>query len=357
VIYLLVEPFLDIGPLNALRYISIRSAIALITAVLLFVGLYPTFLRGVRRYGAGQVVREDVPEHHQAKTGTPTMGGILICFAIAFTTTLWTRMPSPQVLCALIIVTGYCAIGFADDAAKLRDKRGGGIPGRVRLLLEGGLSAAVLAYAIYQGHLSTVVLVPLAKSLSFDLGWGYVVFGSIVVVGSANAVNLTDGLDGLAIGPTMTTAMTFGLLAWLSGNAIYADFLSIPYIPGNGELAIMCVTVVGAGMGFLWFNTYPATVFMGDTGSLPLGGLLGMLAIFTKNEILLVVVGGIFVIETLSVIIQVVSFKTTGKRVFAMAPIHHHFEHKGWQEPKIIVRFWIISIMLALVGLMSLKVR
>jgi phospho-N-acetylmuramoyl-pentapeptide-transferase len=357
VIYLLFEPLMDLGPANALRYISVRTAIALATALFIFLALYPAFLRLVRRKGAGQVVREDVPESHQAKSGTPTMGGVLLCAAILGSSLLWCRLDTPQVLYVLALVVTFCAVGLADDLGKIRDGRGGGLPGRLRLALEFTVAGGLLWVAVANGHLATDLWLPVFKSARVDLSWAYIPFGMIVIVGAANAVNLTDGLDGLAIGPVMISALTYGLLAWLTGNAVYSEFLSLPHVPGNGELAIIAVTVAGAGMGFLWFNSYPATVFMGDTGSLPLGAILGGLAVFTRNELLLVVVGGIFVAEALSVIVQVLSFKTTGKRVFAMAPLHHHFEHKGWQEPKIIVRFWIISILLALLALMTLKVR
>ncbi len=341
---------------NVVRYISFRSAAALMTALLICIVFYPAFIRFLQRRKYGQEIREIGPDHQQ-KAGTPTMGGLLIMFAVISSTLLWARLDEPRIWIVLVIAVGFCAVGFIDDWSKITQKSSAGLSGRVRLLLEFLISGTILFVGVKWWGLSTTLPVPFLKSVSVDLGMAYVVFASFLVVGTANAVNLTDGLDGLAIGPVMTSALTFGLLAYLAGNTKFAAYLSIPYVAGAGELTVMTVTLAGAGMGFLWYNAFPASIFMGDTGSLPLGGIIGALAVLTHNELLLAIVGGVFLVEALSVIIQVGSFKTTGKRVFAMAPIHHHFEKQGWEEPKIIVRFWIISILLALFALMTLKLR
>jgi len=341
---------------NVVRYISFRSAAALMTALLICIFFYPAFIRFLQRRKYGQEIREIGPDHQQ-KAGTPTMGGLLIMFAVISSTLLWARLDEPRVWIVLVIAVGFCAVGFVDDWSKITQKSSAGLSGRVRLFLEFLISGTILFVGVKWWGLSTTLPVPFLKSVSVDLGMAYVAFASFLVVGTANAVNLTDGLDGLAIGPVMTSALTFGLLAYLAGNTKFASYLSIPYVAGAGELTVMTVTLAGAGMGFLWYNAFPASIFMGDTGSLPLGGIIGALAVLTHNELLLAIVGGVFLVEALSVIIQVGSFKTTGKRVFAMAPIHHHFEKQGWEEPKIIVRFWIISILLALFALMTLKLR
>ncbi|HCP45129.1 MAG TPA: phospho-N-acetylmuramoyl-pentapeptide-transferase [Deltaproteobacteria bacterium] len=371
----------EFGALNVFGYISFRAAAAMTTALLLTMLLYPPFIRFLQARKLGQAIRDDGPQTHLVKAGTPTMGGLLILTAITLSTFLWARLDNAWVWMVLVTGLGFCAVGFLDDWGKVSSGTSQGLSGRLRLLVEFIISAAVLYVGIYvlQVHnpsleqpcsvpsclapehmiplLSTVVPMPFFAGLQPDLGVFYLPFAAFVIVGTANAVNLTDGLDGLAIGPVMTAALTFGLLAYLVGSSAYAAQLKILHVPLAAELAVVTVTLAGAGMGFLWYNTFPASIFMGDTGSLPLGAMLGALAVFTHQEILLVLVGGVFVAETLSVIIQVVSFKTTGKRVFAMAPIHHHFEQKGWQEPKIIVRFWIISIVLALVAVMTLKLR
>jgi len=342
---------------NVVRYISFRSAAAMATALLICLMFYPGFINWLKRKKLGQEIRDDGPEGHLAKAGTPTMGGLLILFAIVVSSLLWARLDEPRVWMVLAIAVGFTGVGFIDDWNKIAKKNTKGISGKVRLLLEFLISGATIGAGVMWFGMDTAVPVPFFKDVGIELGWFYVVFGAFVVTGCANAVNLTDGLDGLAIGPVMTSALTMGVLAYLAGNVNFAEYLAIPYVAGAGELTVMTVTIAGAGMGFLWYNAYPASVFMGDTGSLPLGGILGALAVFTHNEILLVIVGGVFVAETLSVIIQVISFKSTGRRVFLMAPIHPHYEKKGWEEPKIIVRFWIISILLALVALMSLKLR
>jgi phospho-N-acetylmuramoyl-pentapeptide-transferase len=345
------------GPLNIFGYISFRAAAAMTTALLLTLLLYPAFIRFLQRKKLGQEIREDGPQTHLAKAGTPTMGGLLIMTAILLATLLWSRLDRPMVWITLAVMVSFCAVGFVDDWGKISSKSSKGLSGRLRLLLEFGFAGAVIWIGIHFWGITTTMPIPFFKGVVPDLGWWYIPFGAFIIVGCANAVNLTDGLDGLAIGPVMTAALTFGLLAYLVGSAEYSERLALHHVQYANELAVLTVTLAGAGMGFLWYNTYPATIFMGDTGSLPLGGILGTLAVLTHNELLLVIIGGVFVVETLSVIIQVVSFKTTGKRVFAMAPIHHHFEQKGWEEPKIIVRFWIVSIVLALVAVMTLKVR
>lgn len=343
---------------NVVRYISFRSAAAMATALLICLFFYPRFIAYLRHKRYGQEIRDDGPTSHFSKRGTPTMGGLLILASITISTLLWARLDEPRVWIVILVALGFTAVGFVDDWSKITQKSTAGLSGKKRLALEFIISSVAIGIGVWAYGVDTVVPVPFLKDVSFDLGpIGYVAFASFVITGCANAVNLTDGLDGLAIGPVMTSALTFGILAYLAGNVNFAEYLQIPYVAGAGELTIMTVTIAGAGMGFLWFNSYPAEIFMGDTGSLPLGGLLGTLAVLTHNEILLALVGGVFVAETLSVMIQVASFKLTGKRVFLMAPIHHHFEKKGWQEPKVIVRFWIISILLALMALTSLKLR
>jgi len=342
---------------NVVRYISFRSAAAMATALLICLFLYPRFIRFLQKKKYGQEIRDDGPQTHLVKAGTPTMGGLLILASIIISTLLWARLDNPSVWMVLTIAVGFLAVGFVDDWNKIARKNTKGLSGKLRLLLEFFISGVTIGVGVAFYDIDTSLTFPFLKDVSVDLGWAYVVFAAFVITGCANAVNLTDGLDGLAIGPVMTSALTFGVLAYLAGNVNFAEYLQIPYVAGAGELTVMTVTIAGAGMGFLWYNSYPAEIFMGDTGSLPLGGVLGALAVLTHNEILLAIVGGVFVAETLSVIIQVISFKSTGKRVFLMAPIHHHFEKKGWEEPKVIVRFWIISILLALVALMSLKLR
>ncbi len=348
------------GPLNIFGYISFRAAAAMTTALVLTLLLYPPFIKWLRRKNLGQEVRDDGPQTHLVKQGTPTMGGLLILTAVLASILLWANLSNPQVWMTLIIAVGFLGVGFIDDWNKITRKSSKGLSGKMRLLIEFVIAGVVLWLGIYHlGVHDTVLPVPFFKDADLlpDLGYAYLPFAAFIIVGTANAVNLTDGLDGLAIGPVMTAGLTFGLLAYLVGSSAYASQLSLHHVPGSAELAVVTVTLAGAGMGFLWYNTYPASIFMGDTGSLPLGGIIGALAVFTHNELLLALVGGVFLMETLSVIIQVVSFKLTGKRVFRMAPIHHHFEEKGWEEPKVIVRFWIISIILALAAVMTLKLR
>jgi phospho-N-acetylmuramoyl-pentapeptide-transferase len=306
----------------------------------------------------GQSVREDGPDSHLSKAGTPTMGGILIIFSVVVSTLLWARLDVDYVWFILMITAGYGLIGFVDDYQKLKSASSKGVPGIIRLFVEIILALIIGIFLYVKLDFSSYVAIPFFKEFLPDLGWGYVIFSVFIIVGAANAVNLTDGLDGLAIGPATICFMTYLLFAYFSGNIKISGYLQIPYVAGTGELAVFCGAMVGSGIGFLWYNTYPAQIFMGDVGSLSLGGALGTLAVLTKQEILLAIVGGVFVVETISVIFQVGWFKVSnGKRIFRMAPIHHHFELKGWAEPKVIVRFWIITIILALVAVSTLKLR
>jgi phospho-N-acetylmuramoyl-pentapeptide-transferase len=342
---------------NVFRYITFRTIYAVVTALLLCWVLGPWMIRRLRGRSVGQFIRPDGPASHLSKEGTPTMGGVLILCAAATATLLWADLTNTYVWVVLLTTLGFGAVGFWDDLRVVRKRSHKGISGRLRLVLEfiiAGLAALVLAE--HPGF-STQLSVPFFKEIRPDLGPFYIPFALFVIVGAANAVNLTDGLDGLAIGPVTIAAGTYLVFSYLTGNIKTAQYLQIQYVAGVGELAVLCGALVGAGMGFLWFNAYPAEVFMGDVGSLSLGAALGTVAVVTKQEFLLAIVGGIFVIEALSVIFQVASFKLWGKRIFRMAPIHHHFEMKGWAEPKIIVRFWILSIFLGLLAISTLKLR
>ncbi len=347
----------DFSPLNVFRYITFRTFLAFLTSfsVCLIVG--PYFIERLKQKHYGQTIRDDGPQAHLKKAGTPTMGGGLILLSLLTTCFLWIDTANPLVWAVIFITVSFGGIGYIDDYLKVSKKNSKGFPGKLRLLLEFTISAGVIWHLIYAGHITTIVTVPFIKALSFNLGWGYVAFASFVIVGTANAVNLTDGLDGLAIFPVMISAATLGLFAYVAGHSSIANYLQIPHVYGAGELTPLTAALVAAGLGFLWFNAYPAQVFMGDVGSLSLGGFLGIMAVITRNELLMVVLGGVFVVEALSVITQVISFKMTGKRIFKMAPIHHHFELKGLTETKIIVRFWIVSILLAVLCLASLKLR
>ena len=349
-----------IGPLNVFRYITFRTGGAIMTA-LLFVFLFgPAMIDILRiKQGKGQPIREDGPKTHFSKKGTPTMGGLMILSGFLVATLLWANLMNPYVWIVLGVTLSYGAIGFYDDYLKVTKRTTDGFSGRVRLGLELAIAAlATLAFSILAApHLATALTLPFFKNTLIELGPLFILLGVLVIAGAGNAVNLTDGLDGLAIVPVMIAAATFGLIAYLSGNANFAKYLQIHFVPGTGELAVLCGALIGAGLGFLWFNAPPAMIFMGDTGSLALGGTLGAIAVATKHEIVLAIVGGLFVLETLSVIIQVVSYKLTGKRVFRMAPLHHHFEQKGWAEATVVVRFWIVSVVLALIGLATLKLR
>ena len=341
---------------NVFRYITFRAVLAALTALAIGFLLGPWLIRVLTEKKVGQTVRNDGPQTHLGKSGTPTMGGTLILFAIAIPTLLWTDLANPYVWVVVLVTAGLGGLGFVDDYRKLvlRDSKGVSPRGKLAVQFAIGLVASTIIYAVAPDH---QIAFPLAKNFHPDLGWFYIPFGALVVVFASNAVNLTDGLDGLAIGPVMTCAATFVLLSYVSSHHRSATYLQIKYVPGAGDMAIFCAAMVGAGLAFLWFNTYPAQVFMGDVGALSLGGALGVVSVVTKNEIVLAIAGGIFVLEAVSVIVQVVSFKLTGKRVFRMAPIHHHYELKGWAEPKVIVRFWIVSFILALVAMSTLKLR
>lgn len=356
--HLLFPLHTSLSALNVFRYITFRSILGALTAFLIVVILGQLFIRLMRRYQIGQVVRDDGPETHLAKQGVPTMGGLLILAAIALATLLWARLDTPLVWLVLFVTLFYGGIGAVDDWRKISRKNSKGLSARWKLVLQvaGALVVGLVIFFHpgFDGHLS----LPFVKNLQPDLGWFYVVFAVLVIVGSSNAVNLTDGLDGLATGPTVVTAAVYLVFSYLAGHIVLADYLQIPYVAGSGELAIFCGAIFGACLGFLWFNAYPAQIFMGDVGSLALGGALGTVAIIIKQEFLLAIVGGIFVMEALSVILQVGYFKlTNGKRIFLMAPFHHHFEKKGWHEPKVVVRFWIVSIILGLLAIATLKLR
>jgi phospho-N-acetylmuramoyl-pentapeptide-transferase len=343
---------------NVFRYITFRAIYAAITALVICFVLGPWMIRKLQSLSIGQPIREDGPDSHFLKEGTPTMGGLLIIFATVISTFLWSNLTVNYVWMIMMVTVGFGLIGFMDDYRKLAQKDSKGVSGKIRLMLEVIIALFVSLILYYKADFSSNITIPFFKTVLPDLGWGYVLLSTFIIVGAANAVNLTDGLDGLAIGPAITCFMTYLLFAYFAGNIKISGYLQIPYVAGTGELAIFCGAMVGGGIGFLWYNAYPAQVFMGDTGSLPLGAALGTLAVMTKQEILLTIVGGIFVLETFSVIFQVGWFKiSNGKRIFRMAPIHHHFELKGWAEPKIIVRFWIISILLALVAISTLKLR
>jgi len=345
---------------NVFRYITFRTGGAIMTA-LLFVFLFgPAIIDLLRlKQGKGQPIREDGPATHFSKKGTPTMGGLMILSGVTVSTLLWANWANWYVWIVLFVTLSYGAVGFYDDYLKVTRSTAGGVSGKLRLAAEIGV-AALAAWAVMSvgsAGFSSSLTVPFFKNVVVPLGGLFVGLGVLVIAGAGNAVNLTDGLDGLAIVPVMIAAATFGLIAYLTGNANFARYLQIHYVQGAGELAVICGALIGAGLGFLWFNAPPAMIFMGDTGSLALGGALGAIAVATKHEIVLAIVGGLFVLETMSVIIQVASYKLTGKRVFRMAPLHHHFEQKGWKESTVVVRFWIISVVLALVGLATLKLR
>ncbi|MDB5521111.1 MAG: Phospho-N-acetylmuramoyl-pentapeptide-transferase [Tardiphaga sp.] len=358
--YWLIDFAGTIPVFNVFRYITFRTGGAMVTAAL-FVFLFgPWIIDNLRlRQGKGQPIRTDGPQTHLKKGGTPTMGGLMILSGLVVSTVLWANPLNPYVWIVLAVTLGFGFIGFYDDYLKVTKQTHGGFAGRTRLLLEALIALAACFALVRLGRepLSSSLVIPFFKDVVVNLGWFFIIFGALVMVGAGNAVNLTDGLDGLAIVPVMIASASFGMIAYLVGNAVFSDYLQINYVAGTGELAVLCGAVLGAGLGFLWFNAPPASIFMGDTGSLALGGMLGSIAVAVKHEIVLAVIGGLFVLEAVSVIVQVTSFKLTGKRVFRMAPIHHHFEQKGWTEPQIVIRFWIISVMLALVGLSTLKLR
>jgi len=346
---------------NLIRYLTFRSGAACMTSLIISFWLGPRVIRWLKSVQrGGQPIREDGPARHLLeKKGTPTMGGVLILAASTFSTLLWADVSNGYVWAVLFCTLGYGAVGFADDYLKLSRRNTKGVSARTKLWVQlaVGLIAAYWISTLTKGALGTALAVPVFKGVLIPLGYAFPVFGMFVMLGSSNAVNLTDGLDGLATVPTIIVASVFALIAYLVGNRVFAGYLELNHVPGVGELAIFCAALIGAGMGFLWFNAPPAAVFMGDTGSLALGGALGAVAVATKHEIVLMITGGLFVVETLSVIIQVFWFKRTGRRVFLMAPLHHHFEKLGWAEPTIVIRFWIISMILALCGLATLKIR
>ncbi|WP_422371058.1 phospho-N-acetylmuramoyl-pentapeptide-transferase [Hoeflea sp.] len=352
---------------NLFRYITFRTGAAMFTAALIVFLFGPRIIASLRvRQGRGQPIRADGPQTHFLKAGTPTMGGLMMLAGIVGSSLLWADLSSVYVVTTLLVTLGFGAIGFYDDYLKVTKQSHKGFSGKARLGIE-FVIAGIAVFFIMKASMAAAnaggaefgssLAFPFFKDLLLDLGWFFVVFGAFVIVAAGNAVNLTDGLDGLAIVPVMIAAASFGAIAYLAGNAVFANYLQIHFVPGTGELAVILGAVIGAGLGFLWFNAPPAAIFMGDTGSLSLGGLIGTVAVATKHEIVMAIIGGLFVMEALSVIIQVASFKLTGKRVFLMAPIHHHFEKKGWTESQVVVRFWIISVGLAMIGLATLKLR
>ncbi len=341
------------------QYLTVRAIMALLTALLLSLWIGPKVIRRLQILKFGQEVRNDGPQSHLSKQGTPTMGGIMILFAITVTTLLWANLSDPYIWVSLFVLLGFGAIGFVDDYRKITRKNTDGLVARWKYfwLSVVALIAVFILYAMGKDTDATRLIVPFFKEYMPQLGLFYIVLSYFVIVGTSNAVNLTDGLDGLAIVPTILVAGAFGLIAWATGNVDWAKYLYIPYIKYDAEMVVFCTAIVGAGLGFLWFNTYPALVFMGDVGSLALGGALGIIAVLVRQELLLVIMGGLFVVETLSVILQVGSYKLRKKRIFRMAPIHHHFELKGWPETRVIIRFWILSFILVLLGLITLKLR
>ncbi|MCF7355120.1 phospho-N-acetylmuramoyl-pentapeptide-transferase [Vibrio sp. CK2-1] len=353
----LLQPYLSFFRL--FEYLSFRAILSILTALGLSLWMGPKLIQRLQLLQIGQVVRNDGPESHFSKRGTPTMGGVMILAAITATVFLWADLSNPYVWAVMAVLLGYGVIGFVDDYRKVVRKNTDGLIARWKYFWQSviALGVAFALYAMGKDTSATQLVVPFFKDVMPQLGLMYIVLTYFVIVGTSNAVNLTDGLDGLAIMPTVLVASGFGVIAWATGNVNFSEYLHIPYIPYTSELVIVCTAIVGAGLGFLWFNTYPAQVFMGDVGSLALGGALGTIAVLVRQEFVLVIMGGVFVMETLSVILQVGSYKLRGQRIFRMAPIHHHYELKGWPEPRVIVRFWIISIVLVLIGLATLKIR
>ncbi len=359
--YFLYPLAAQVSAFNVFRYITFRAGGAVMTALLIAFWLGPRMINWLRaRQGKGQPIRTDGPQRHIVeKQGTPTMGGLLILLSALIATLFWADLTDPYVWLVLFVTVSFGLLGFADDYLKVTKRSSEGVSGRIKLLFQFAvaLAAAWWVMSLESPLMAGGMAVPFVKGTLVPLGWGFLVFAPLVIVGASNAVNLTDGLDGLAIVPVMIAALAFALIAYLVGNAKFATYLELHYIAGTGELAVFLAALLGAGLGFLWYNAPPAMVFMGDTGSLSLGGALGAVAVATKHEIVLAIVGGLFVMEAVSVIVQVISFKTTGKRVFRMAPIHHHFEQLGWKESTIVIRFWIIAVVLALIGLSTLKLR
>lgn len=349
-----------VSAFSAFQYLTLRAIMSVITALLIALVIGPTMIRKLSQYQIGQSVRDDGPQSHLSKAGTPTMGGALILVAIAISTLLWADLANRYVWITLLVTLSFGGIGWVDDYRKVVERNPKGLPARWKYFWQSlfGVAAALALYMTSSLDQETSLFVPLFKNIVINMGAvAFVVLTYFVVVGSSNAVNLTDGLDGLAIMPTVMVAGALAIFAYLSGNTNFAEYLNIPYLPGAGELIIFCGALIGSGLGFLWFNTYPAQVFMGDVGALALGAALGIVAVIVRQEIVLFVMGGVFVMETVSVILQVASFRLTGRRIFRMAPLHHHFELKGWPEPRVIVRFWVITVVLVLVGLATLKIR
>ena len=358
VYHLLYPLHTSISAFNVFRYITFRTIYASLTAFLICFLMGPWVIRKLTAMQLGQYIREDGPRTHHKKAGTPTMGGTLILFSVILSTLLWSNLNNYYIWIVLLVSAGFGAIGLIDDYLMQVKKQSKGLNAKNKLLMQTVLAIFIGILVYLTPNFNTQVTVPFFKNISPDLGWGYILFAAFVIVGTSNAVNLTDGLDGLAIGPAIIVAATYMIFAYVTGHVRIAEYLQINYVAGSGEIAVFCGALVGAGFGFLWFNTYPAQVFMGDVGSLSIGAAIGSVAVITKQEILLVLVGGLFVIEALSVIFQVGFFKmTNGHRIFKMAPLHHHFELKGWPEPKVIVRFWIIAIILALISMSTLKLR
>jgi len=359
-LYLLASLTEDWKFLNVFRYLTFRCGGAILFSLLLTLLIGPSMIRWLKKLQRdGQPIRSDGPESHLTKKGTPTMGGLMFLLSATITTLLWADPLNAYVWIVLLVTIGYGLIGFGDDFLKLTKRNTKGLPGKLKLAAQ-ILIGVIATYAVTRvtpAPLNMQLAVPFFKDLLIPLGWFFFVFATFVMVGASNAVNLTDGLDGLATVPVMIASACFALIAYLVGNVVFANYLQIHFVPGSGELAVFCGALCGAGLGFLWFNAPPAMVFMGDTGSLSMGGALGAISVITKHELVLAIIGGLFVIETVSVIMQVSSFKLTGKRVFRMAPLHHHFEKKGWAEPTVVIRFWIIAAVLALIGLSTLKLR
>lgn len=347
------------GAFRVFQYLTFRAIVGALTALVISFIVGPMMIRRLSRHKIGQSVRECGPETHYSKAGTPTMGGTLILVAILSSALLWGDLRNRYIWVVLLVTLAYGVIGFIDDYKKIMLRNSAGLSARQKFLWQSlvGLGAAIFLYVTASLPAETQFIVPFFKNVMLDFGWAYVLITYFVIVGTSNAVNLTDGLDGLAIMPTVMVGGALGIFAYASGNSNFAEYLAIPYLPGVGEVVVFCAALVGAGLGFLWFNAYPAMVFMGDVGALALGGSLGVLAVLVRQEIVLMIMGGVFVMETISVVLQVISFKLTGKRIFRMAPIHHHFELKGWPEPRVIVRFWIITVILVLIGLATLKLR
>lgn len=359
-LFWLFQQLAEVNPgFNVFGYITLRTILGALTALLVSLLLGPWFIRRLVKHQVGQPIRKLGPESHFSKAGTPTMGGALILFSVVFATLLWTDLSNRYVWVVLLVTLAFGLIGWIDDYKKLVLQESAGLPARWKFLAQSfvGLAAAYFLWSSADVPAATELIVPFFKGVAIPLGVFYIVTTYFMIVGFSNAVNLTDGLDGLAIMPSVFVAAALGIFAYVAGNSVFSDYLAMPSIPGAGELAIFCGALAGAGLGFLWFNTYPAQIFMGDIGALAVGSALGVIAVIVRQELVFILMAGVFVMETVSVILQVVSFKLTGKRIFRMAPIHHHFELKGWPEPRVIVRFWIISVILVLAGLATLKIR